>query len=108
MVIRERTLWTAVESLLLVACAGYWFGNTGVGLAVLWLAGPGWPCIAAPMSAHLAPLRAVWVSERRLLLRAEDGLRIEVYRDEVSAREWASLKRRGLTGQPATGRSTSI
>ncbi|TNF82697.1 MAG: hypothetical protein EP301_11825 [Gammaproteobacteria bacterium] len=106
--IRERTLWTALESLLLIACAGYWFGNTGVALAVLWLAGPGRPRAAERLPTNLSPLRPFWVSERRLLLRAEDGRRIEVYRDEVSPREWASLKRRCLTGQPATGRSTSI
>ena len=106
--IRERTLWTALESLLLLACAGYWFGNTGVALALLWLAGPGRPCAAELLPTNLSPLRPLWVSERRLLLRAEDGRRIEVYRDEVMPRDWASLKRHCLAGQPATGLNTSI
>lgn len=105
---RQRTLWAAAEALLLIACAGYWFGNTGLGLAVLWLAGPGRPCVAAPRPMNLAGLRAVWVSERRLLLRADHGQRLEIYRDEVSALEWATLKRCCLNGQLATGRNTSI
>jgi len=107
-VIRQRTFWKAAEALLLVACAGYWFGNTGLGLAVLWLSVSGQPRVACADSAGLVGSMAVWVSEHRLLLRTDDGRRIEIYRDEVSAREWATLKRLGLNGQLATGRNTSI
>ena len=106
--IRQRTLWASAEALLLIACAGYWFGNTGLGLAVLWLAGPGRPPAAALRPRNLVGFRAVWVSEQRVLLRAGDGQRHEIYCDEVSAREWASLKRLCFNGQLATGRNTSI
>ncbi len=108
--IAERRLWQLLDAVLLVACAACWFGNTGLALALLWLAGPGWSCLAAGSctAEQAAELRPIWLSERRLCLRDQRGSRIEIFRDEVSAAEWAALKRQALGNQLATGRSTSI
>lgn len=107
---RERRLWTLLDALLLVACAGYWFGNTGLGLALLWLAGPGRLGLAAEQvrAEEADASTPIWLGERRLCLEGQDGRRIEIFRDELSAADWAALRRRALSGQPATGRSTSI
>ena len=87
-----RTLQAGLDALFLVAFAGYWFGNTGIGLAALWLASRQLPGrFAAPDSfEHLTP---VCLTAQRALLRAEDGRRLEVFRDELSPARWAALKR---------------
>lgn len=95
--IRERTLWTVLESVLLIACAGYWFGNTGLGLAALWLAGPGRLHIESALPLSNTWGEPVWMSQRRVRLRAEDGRRVEYFRDEMSDSEWSALKRRCLS-----------
>ena len=97
-----------LEALLCIVCAGFWFGNTGLGLATLWFAGPGrFRAEPAPVG-DLDGLRPVWLSQRRLLLRGQDGRRVVFYRDEMDASQWAALKRRCLNDQLATGRNTSI
>ena len=111
--ISERRFWVLLDALLLIACAGYWLGNTGIGLALLWLAGPGWLERESEQAAErnmdqLRELNPIWVSEHRLCFRGPDGSRIEFFRDEASAAEWAALKRHALSSQLATGRSTSI
>ncbi len=105
---RERTLWRAIEVMLLLACASFWFGNTGLGLTLLWLGCPGRLGIESALPPSLAGMKPVWVGQRRVRLGGEDGLRVDVYRDEMSPSEWASLKRQCLHAQLATGRSTSI
>ena len=101
---RQRLL----EALLVIACAGYWFGNSGLGLAILWLAGPGRGRPDSAVPANCEGLQPVWMSRGRICLRGEDGRCLEVFRDELNPRDWAALRRRCLNGQPATGRSTSI
>jgi hypothetical protein len=90
--IPSRTLQAGLEALLLVACAVYWFGNTGFGLALLWLATRRLPgrCTAPNGFQHLRP---ICVTAHRVLLRAEDGRRIEIFRDEMTPAGWAALKR---------------
>lgn len=90
-----------------MAAAGYWFGNAGVGLAALWLALP--PGVGRQPAATPSPDdQAFWLSERRVSLRSAAGQVVHVYRDEMSPADWAALKRQALSGQLATGRSTSI
>ena len=95
-----------------VICAGYWFGSSGVGLAVLWL-----EARRATAERPAGDWRRVLARERltfshvgtqRVLLVGERSGRIEVFRDEVSPADWAELRRGCLSVQPATGRSTSI
>ncbi len=103
-----RRLGVVLEAGLLLACASYWFGNTGLGLAVLWLAVPGrWQAEAVPAGA-IDGLRPIWLSQRRILARGAHGRRIAFYADEMGASEWAALRRRCLNDQLATGRRTSI
>ena len=93
--------------------AGYWFGSSGVGLGLLWLAARRSPRGGASGNAWRQMLTGerltfchigVW----RVLLVGEHGGRIEVFRDEVGPEDWAELRRVCLSAQPATGRSTSI
>lgn len=104
-----RHLSGVLEALLIVAFAGVWFGNTGLGLAALWLAVPGRLRVepVGPLF-NLDGLWPVWLSRQRILLRGRGGRRVALYRDEMSASQWAALKRRCLNDQLATGRNTSI
>jgi hypothetical protein len=88
-----------VEALLLIAGAGYWFGNTGAALAALWLAARPVPLLNMDPPRRLDDLQPVWVSPQRVLLRGEDGRRIEIFRDEMTAQSWAALKRRCLNAK---------
>ncbi len=107
--IRLRTVCNSLEMLLLCSCGWYWFGSTGLALAVLWLARSarrntdGWQD-----ALELDGWQPVWMSSYLLCLRAADGRRLQVFRDEVTASRWAALRRRGFDAQLATGRSTSI
>ena len=110
-----------LDALLLIGCAACWFGNTGFGLALLWLSCSGWlsqpgraPRVVGSDGIEVvtAELTPVWLSEQRLCFKGRDGRRVDIYRDEVSTADWAALKRQALSGpqaaQLATGRSTSI
>lgn len=107
--IARRSLFRLLERSLCVACAWYWFGASGAALAVLWLAARPLPPVTSPRGL-LAALETAddvmaHVTNGRLLVIHPHLGRLEVFRDEVSARHWARLKR---SCQPATGRSTSI
>ncbi len=95
-----------------LVCAGYWFGNTGLGLALLWMAarGIGSGPEAVAWRKVLAEERLTFshVTARRVLLVGARSGRLEVFRDEVDPAGWAALRRGCLRPQPATGRSTSI
>ena len=115
-----RKRWAALDALLLIACAAYWFGNSGFGLALLWVSGSGWLSRSAVAvggdghgcAADFAGYTPVWLSEQRLCLKDRGGGSLEIYRDEVSAACWSALKRQAVSGQQdgqlATGRNTSI
>lgn len=118
----ERTLWRLLERLLTVAAAGIWFGTTGMGLSVLLIAARSRPVsVPLPESLLTAEVKWVWLGRSRILLRCARQGRLEVYRDELSADQWAALRRALIArpwpdgeaaavdgSQPATGRSTSI
>lgn len=105
-----RRAFETIRLIMNLICGWVWFGSSGVALVCLWIAASreevspaagfrAEALDAGPISfAHLTPFRVV--------LTTPSG-RFEVYRDEVGALEWARLRRRCLTGQLATGRSTS-
>ncbi len=103
-----RALWGLLEAVLLVVCASYWFGNTGAGLALLWLAVPDRLRFEPGEAPRLEAMRPIRLGCYRVCLRGADGRRHEIYRDELSPAQWAALKRRCFSAQLATGRSTSI
>ena len=102
-------------ALLGLVCAAYWFGNSGAGLVILWLEcrrrAPVAPVIAEPGwldALHGDRITFTHVGTFRIVVIGERCGRREVFRDECSELEWTRLRRRCLTVQPATGRSTSI
>jgi hypothetical protein len=93
----------------MVACAWYWLGNTGVGLALLLLASRTRVAAGLDVESLLGiEARFLWVGRTRILVSCPYRGRLQIFRDEVNAAQWAALRRRGLGTQPATGRSTSI
>lgn len=85
---------------LLLVGATFAFGNSGLGLALLWLEArrrrevsgpPPWPEVLATEAITFVHLSAF-----RVLFVAEASGRVEVFRDEVSARDWARVRRRCL------------
>ena len=122
----ERVLWRLLEWLLAVAAAGIWFGNTGMGLSVLLIAARSRPAsVPPPESLLTAEIQWIWLGRSRILVRCARQGRLEVYRDELNADQWAALRRALIArpwpageaaadasavdgSQPATGRSTSI
>ncbi len=115
--IAHRSLRYWHDALLLVlgvVCATYWFGNSGAGLVILW-----WESrrpsrtVSAPDTGWIETLDEdrltfAYVGTWRMVVIGQRCGRRDVFRDELSAVAWTRLRRRCLTGQPATGRSTSI
>jgi hypothetical protein len=109
-----RNLQAVADALLYLASGWIWFGSSGLALAVLWLVSR--RPIAAPAAADRIGLPDpellifAHVDDFRVLIICRDGRRLEVFRDELSALDWARLRRTCfcLAGnQPATGRNTS-
>lgn len=111
---RLRELHACVRMLLAVLCAAYWFGNSGLGLALLW-----WESRRSAASVAALPDDA-WLQalENDELVFAHVGsLRVvvigsrlgrhEVFRDELSEVAWIRLRRHCCgadRGEAATGR----
>jgi hypothetical protein len=102
-----RRAFETLRLTLNLICGWVWFGSSGVALVCLWIAanrreGAGDGAVVSDsgtvLFSHVTPFRVVFTTRSG---------RFEVYRDEVSALEWARLRRRCLTDQPATGRNTS-
>ncbi|HEY5645505.1 MAG TPA: hypothetical protein VIS76_06175 [Pseudomonadales bacterium] len=98
-----------------VLCAGYWFGNSGAGLALLWWESrrrsvSGGRRSAAGWIDRLDDdeLIFAYVGAYRIVVVGRRCGRREVFRDELSELAWVRLRRRCWAVQPATGRSTSI
>lgn len=80
-----------------------------------WAARPSQGAMPAPLLLEkmlTTPARMVHVTDSRVMIRTADGSRLEMFREEVPAAQWALLRRSSLNAdgddQPATGRSTSI
>ena len=118
-----RALQVALFRSLALICGWYWFGASGVVLIGLWLVVEGRgdarldPGANWSVFLESAELQCLYLGDCRLVLRAGSLGRLEVYRDELPAEDWARLRRRCLMAkgpaghsrerQPATGRSTS-
>lgn len=106
-----RRLLDLFQRLLCIVCGWYCFGASGAALVTLWFAAKPAP---EPITAerflvalNTAETGFIHLTRWRLLLIHPRWGRLEVFSDEVDARQWAELKR-ACVGQPATGRNTSI
>ncbi|MGD8416394.1 MAG: hypothetical protein PVH91_05010 [Pseudomonadales bacterium] len=98
-----RRIRELLYAVLLLVGAGYGFGNSGVGLALLWLEvrrerRDGRACTLARERRwreiiETEQLTFAHVSPWRVLLVGERSGRVEVFRDEVTDPDWARLRR---------------
>lgn len=80
-------------TLLLAAGASVWFGNAGLGLLLLWGSAtwPRWKCQV--ITIPLAEVREIWLYTATLVVREWNGRLVLVCRDELSAAEYARVRR---------------